>query len=98
MAQTMVNFRMDEELKKEMEQVCKDMGITMTTAFTMFAIKVTREKRIPFEVSAVTDQESKQRQRLMAYYKAVNEKRQHSVLSLDELMDSLEFSLQEDKK
>lgn len=52
MAQTMVNFRMDENLKKNMEQVCNDMGMSMTTAFTIFAKKVSREKRIPFEVSA----------------------------------------------
>lgn len=52
MAQTMVNFRMDEELKKSMEQTCKDMGISMTAAFTMFATKVSREKRIPFEITA----------------------------------------------
>lgn len=48
----MVNFRMDEELKKNMEQTCKEMGITMTAAFTMFATKVSREKRIPFEITA----------------------------------------------
>ena len=34
MAQTMVNFRMDEDLKKGMEQACKEMGLSMTTAFT----------------------------------------------------------------
>ncbi len=52
MAQVMVNFRMDEDLKKSMEQVCRDMGMNMTTAFTIFATKVSREKRIPFEISA----------------------------------------------
>ena len=52
MAQTMINFRMDSELKKSMEQVCKEMGMSMTTAFTIFATKVSREKRIPFEISA----------------------------------------------
>ena len=51
MAQAMVNFRMDEELKKSMEETCKDLGLSMTTAFTIFAKKMTREKRIPFEVS-----------------------------------------------
>lgn len=48
----MVNFRMDANLKKNMESVCRDMGLTMTTAFTMFAAKVSREKRIPFEINA----------------------------------------------
>ena len=52
MSQTMVNFRMDENLKKEMEQTCADMGMSMTTAFTIFAKKITREKRIPFEITA----------------------------------------------
>ena len=51
MAQTMVNFRMDEELKNKMEETCKDLGLSMTTAFTIFAIKMIREKRIPFDVS-----------------------------------------------
>ena len=51
MAQTMINFRMDEELKKSMEETCRDLGLSMTTAFTIFAKKMTREKRIPFEVS-----------------------------------------------
>ena len=52
MAQSMVNFRMDSELKQNMEKVCMDMGLSMTTAFTIFAKTVTREKRIPFEITA----------------------------------------------
>lgn len=51
MAQVLVNIRMDEELKKNMEQTCNELGINVTTAFTIFAKKMTREKRIPFEVS-----------------------------------------------
>lgn len=51
MAQTLVNFRIDETTKKQMEQICSELGITMSTAFNIFAKKVIREKRIPFEVS-----------------------------------------------
>jgi len=47
-----VNFRMDSDLKKNMEKLCGELGMSMTTAFTIFAKKMTREKRIPFEVSA----------------------------------------------
>jgi len=43
---------MDEELKKKMERLCDDLGMNLTTAFTIFAKKATREHRIPFEVSA----------------------------------------------
>jgi DNA-damage-inducible protein J len=51
MTQVLVNIRMDEDLKKSMEHTCQLLGINMTTAFTIFAKKMSREKRIPFEVS-----------------------------------------------
>lgn len=51
MANVSVNFKMDADVKKEMEQVCSELGISMSAAFNMFAKKVSREKRIPFEVS-----------------------------------------------
>lgn len=52
MAQTVnVNFRMDEADKKKMESVCSELGLSMSAAFTIFAKKVGREHRIPFEVS-----------------------------------------------
>ena len=53
MAQVMVNFRLDENLKREMEGVCAEMGLTMTAALTVFIRTVCREKKIPFEVSAM---------------------------------------------
>ena len=52
MAQAIVNFSMDAVLKEQMEQTCHAVGLTMASVFTMFAAKVTREQRIPFEVSA----------------------------------------------
>ena len=51
MAQTLINFRIDEITKQQMEQICSELGITMSTAFNIFAKKMCREKRIPFEVS-----------------------------------------------
>ena len=52
MAQAMVNFRMDAALKSDMEKTCKKMGLTMTSAFTLFAAKVTQDQRIPFDIVA----------------------------------------------
>ena len=46
-----INFRMDADLKNNMETVCRDLGLTLTAAFIIFATKVAREKRIPFEVA-----------------------------------------------
>ncbi len=50
-ATTLVNFRLDQDTKRSMEGVCRDLGMSMTTAFTLFAKKVDRERRIPFDVS-----------------------------------------------
>lgn len=51
MAQTIVSVRMDDNLKKDFDSVCNDLGLSMTAAITMLAKKMTREKRLPFEVS-----------------------------------------------
>jgi len=55
MAQATINLRIDADLKHEMETVCKLMGMNLTTAFTIFAKKVTTERRIPFEITAPAD-------------------------------------------
>ena len=50
MANTNINIRMDADLKRQFEAFCSDMGMSMTTAFNIFARKVVREYRIPFEI------------------------------------------------
>lgn len=55
MAQTNINIRMDAELKKQFEAFCSDIGMSMTTAFCVFAKKAVRERRIPFEITADSD-------------------------------------------
>ena len=51
MATVNVNFKLDADVKKSMEKACSELGLSMSAAFTIFAKKVGREKRIPFEVS-----------------------------------------------
>lgn len=51
MAQTTVNIRMDNELKESFSAFCSEIGMSMTTAFCVFAKTAVREKRIPFEIS-----------------------------------------------
>ena len=51
MASTNINIRMDADLKRQFEAFCADIGMSMTTAFNVFAKKAVRENRIPFEIS-----------------------------------------------
>jgi DNA-damage-inducible protein J len=53
MGQTVLfNFRMDAQVKADMEKVCEDLGMNMSTAFNIYAKKIAREHRIPFELNA----------------------------------------------
>lgn len=54
MAQTNVNIRMDEATKKAFEAFCDEIGLSVSSAFNIFAKTVVREKRIPFELSTET--------------------------------------------
>ena len=54
-AQASINIRMDEDLKKQFDAFCSDVGMSMTTAFCVFAKTAVRERRIPFEISPRND-------------------------------------------
>lgn len=47
-----VNFRIEDEVKANAEKALKEMGLNMSTAINLFLVKVAREKRIPFEITA----------------------------------------------
>jgi len=52
MGQSAVNFRMDANLKQSFAEVCDQLGLTVSGAFTVFAKAVVRENAIPFRVAA----------------------------------------------
>lgn len=47
---TNVNFRMDRDLKQQLEHLCNELGLTMSAAFNIFAKAMVRQQRIPFDV------------------------------------------------
>jgi len=46
---------MDDNLKKQAEWFCNEFGMSLSTAMTVFAKAIVRERRIPFEITADTD-------------------------------------------
>lgn len=46
-----INIELYEDIKNEMEAVCSEIGLSISEAFVIFAKKVAREGRIPFELS-----------------------------------------------
>lgn len=52
MAQATITIRIDENLKKQAERLFDEMGMNMTTAYTIFTKAVVRQGKIPFEITA----------------------------------------------
>lgn len=51
MANTNITMRIDENLKSQLQELMSDLGLDMTTFFTMAAKQAVREQGIPFYVS-----------------------------------------------
>lgn len=57
-SQTNLSIRIDKDLKKEFDKLCKELGMTMTTAVCIFAKQSVRERCIPFEITAISNNTS----------------------------------------
>jgi len=53
MIRSTFSIRMDEGLKREFNQFCDNVGMSMSTAFVVFAKTAVRERRFPFEIARV---------------------------------------------
>ena len=51
MAITNITMRMDEELKSQVQELVSNLGMDMTTFFTLYAKQAVRVQGIPFEIS-----------------------------------------------
>lgn len=55
MVQTTVSIRMDDDLKKQMDKFCQDVGMTLSTAVNLYVKTVVREQKIPFDITTEAD-------------------------------------------
>ena len=99
MAQATFSVRMDSTLKKNLDQLCAEFGMTTSTAINIFAKAVVREKRIPFEIKAPSQPEDSQNA-LNAFF-ALREKAAHDFpqeLSLEEINQEIDNSRSENNQ
>ena len=52
-----MTISIDDDLKRDFTDVCKEIGLSPSTAFGIFAKTVVRERAIPFALSAISTQE-----------------------------------------
>ena len=86
MPSTSVTIRLDENLKKQVETLFNDMGLNMTTAFTIFAKAVVRQNKIPFEIAADPFYSESNQQRLREAIADLEAGRNIVVKTMDELV------------
>lgn len=55
MSTTNLCIRMDKNLKKQAESLFDEMGMSLTTALTIFIKQSLRQKKIPFEITVEND-------------------------------------------
>ena len=86
MSQTTMSIRVDSNLKQRFDVLCDEFGISNTSALTLFIKAVVRERRIPFEIRAVSIKDSR-KQALLAFDILRAEAAESGVqgLSLDEI-------------
>lgn len=49
---TTISLRIDSKMKKELDEMCEEMGMNLTTFFMIYAKRALRERRIPFDIVA----------------------------------------------
>ena len=52
---TTVSIRLDDDMKRQLDIMCEEMGMNLSTFFMIYAKKALRDRRIPFEITAPAD-------------------------------------------
>ncbi len=61
-----INFRVDEDLKKNAEAILSEMGLTMSSALNLFLQQMVNKRALPFPVEAIDPFYSAANQNLLA--------------------------------
>ena len=61
MALTTMTFRVDDSLKKDFDKLCDEFGLSNTAALTIFMKTMVRERRIPFEIKALSEDDRRKK-------------------------------------
>lgn len=83
MASTVLQFRVDENLKKESQSIFEQLGLDFPTAFRIFLTRCVEECGLPFEMKAKRNSDSEKKK----YLKKIVDKKLVSKKSISELLE-----------
>lgn len=52
---TTISLRFEDGMKRELDEMCDEMGMNLTTFFMIYAKRALRDRRIPFDIEAPID-------------------------------------------
>ena len=82
-----ISLRIDDDVKQNAEQVCRDIGMSMSTAVNIYLKRLGRERRIPFDVAAdpfYSPENTAIPDRRIADMRAGRNVSQHELIEVDE--------------
>lgn len=93
---TTLNLRIDSELKNKAELVTKELGITMTSAVTLFLKALIRDEGLPFDIKLAKEkktkketEEYKKKRSLVVTKKGVKKEKKET--KLDSFKDAIDY-------
>lgn len=83
-----ISLRIDKDIRKKMNKVCDELGLSLSTAFNMYAKVIAREKRIPLSLDLNNNYNLETQK---AIHNVINKKNLSKTFnSIDELMENLD--------
>jgi len=86
---TIIQFRMDSDVKESFEGLVKNMGLDMGSAFRIFAMQVINTQKIPFEIRALDMDTAWTKENEKAWRKAREELENGEAISHEEMKKAL---------
>lgn len=91
MNNTNLTIRIDSNLKKEADNLFKELGINISSAITLFLKQSVREKALPFDVAVKEEKPSREMKKLLKEIKNIEEGKSKLYDNLDELWKDLKI-------
>ena len=91
MANTNITIRIDEELKSQLQDLMSDLGMDMTTFFTLAAKQAVREQALPFQPKLIIENYNKKAYQLAMHNTKYNSEGKAVISKDDEWVKETEW-------
>ena len=95
MAQVSMTVRLDSQLKKQFNELCNEIGMSVNTAINVFVKAALKTRGIPFEVKATPKDEPMSGLEAFQKMRKMAESGQFPELTLDEINEEIRLAREE---